>query len=413
MILNFFELQLTQEKIYSLQEVLQQIPLGDTDEEKFLLNLEKDAVTALVEDLKKSISTYNQIIHDYKNLDVPIGEVFQNPEKLLYMRVANNVSQESIAQLLSMTIEEVKRQEDQLYENLNPEQITKIYTYIKEVVRQADSLDWNLFPIREIQQRKWVDFTGIDDSLHLIKEWFITAFGSSGYEMALHRKSTFKERLANNYGLLAWQAAVLNKAKRICSQEYPAVFEMNDKSWVSELVKLSMLDNGPIAAQKFLLTKGIVLIIEEHLPQTYLDGAVMFIPNSKIPVIGMTLRHDRLDNFWFVLLHELGHIFLHLNNDRLCIIDEDVDGETSENTIEREADEFALSGLISPSNWESCMSRFIHDDLVLEQESQQFNIHPSILAGRIRKEEKDYRLFNKFVGHAKVRVLFEEINSDS
>ena len=30
------------------------------------------------------------------------------------------------------------------------------------------------------------------------------------------------------------------------------------------------------------------------------------------PVIGLTLRYDRLDNFWFVLLHELGHVFLHL-----------------------------------------------------------------------------------------------------
>ncbi|NJL20730.1 MAG: hypothetical protein HC895_07860 [Leptolyngbyaceae cyanobacterium SM1_3_5] len=46
-----------------------------------------------------------------------------------------------------------------------------------------------------------------------------------------------------------------------------------------------------------------------HLPQTYLDGAALLLPDGT-PVVALTLRYDRIDNFWFVLLHELGHILL-------------------------------------------------------------------------------------------------------
>ena len=51
--------------------------------------------------------------------------------------------------------------------------------------------------------------------------------------------------------------------------------------------------------------------IARHLPGTYLDGAAMLSAFSQ-PVVALTLRYDRLDNFWFVLFHELAHVFLHL-----------------------------------------------------------------------------------------------------
>ena len=65
---------------------------------------------------------------------------------------------------------------------------------------------------------------------------------------------------------------------------------------------------GPVKARELLASKGVTLIIERHLPGTYLDGAAMLAENGN-PVIGLTLRHDRLDNFWFVLFHELSARF--------------------------------------------------------------------------------------------------------
>src|SRR3546814_7105056 len=61
-----------------------------------------------------------------------------------------------------------------------------------------------------------------------------------------------------------------------------------------------------------LNSAGVRVVVERHLPKTYLDGAAMLL-DGKDAIIALTLRHDRLDNFWFVLFHELGHIVRHRN----------------------------------------------------------------------------------------------------
>ena len=55
----------------------------------------------------------------------------------------------------------------------------------------------------------------------------------------------------------------------------------------------------------------IALEYVPHLPRTHLDGAALKSHEGR-PVIGLTLRYDRIDNFWFTLLHELAHVGLHL-----------------------------------------------------------------------------------------------------
>jgi Zn-dependent peptidase ImmA (M78 family) len=44
--------------------------------------------------------------------------------------------------------------------------------------------------------------------------------------------------------------------------------------------------------------------------------------DDMFPVIALTLRYDRLDNFWFVLFHELAHIVLHIGSEFSIIFDD-------------------------------------------------------------------------------------------
>ena len=62
-------------------------------------------------------------------------------------------------------------------------------------------------------------------------------------------------------------------------------------------------------------------------------------------VIGVTLRHDRIDNFWFTLLHEFAHVCCHLSEDRQVILDDLEVG--SDDGIEAQADAFASDALNS------------------------------------------------------------------
>ena len=88
-----------------------------------------------------------------------------------------------------------------------------------------------------------------------------------------------------------------------------------DADLLNQVARLSPAANGPRKAVEFLAEQGIAVEIVPHLPRTHLDGAAMKSAGGR-PVIGLTLRYDRIDNFWWVLMHELAHVVKHLPQDR-------------------------------------------------------------------------------------------------
>jgi len=193
-------------------------------------------------------------------------------------------------------------------------------------------------------------------------------------------------------------------AQRMHEEDAIKPFELND-TWLSELPRLTRRKDGPRQARDLLAERGIALVIERHLPGTYLDGAAMLSAFSQ-PVVALTLRYDRLDNFWFVLLHELAHVFLHLTQGlRFDFFDEE-DGDKTDR-IEQEADDFALSALIPEAAWEQCLSRFVLTEEAVMTDAENLGIDASIIAGRIRKERNDYTLLTRLVGQDAVRKQLE------
>ena len=154
---------------------------------------------------------------------------------------------------------------------------------------------------------------------------------------------------------------------------------------------------------------GIRIVIEQHIEGTHLDGAALLLDQT-FPVITLTLRYDRLDNFWFVLLHELAHVYLHLNVDHDAIFD-DLDASTLDE-FEKEADEFALNAMVSASVWKKSLARFSPSDKTIVAQAKSMNVHPALIAGRIRRETGKYHLFNNLIGLGEVRKYFlNELNN--
>jgi len=114
----------------------------------------------------------------------------------------------------------------------------------------------------------------------------------------------------NRYALLAWQCRVLMLAESQSLERTYAESTITE-DWLKNLAKESRFEDGPHQAAEYLARSGIPLVVEPHLPQTYLNGTALLLPVGR-PVIGLTLRYDRLDNFWFVLFHELAHVVKHL-----------------------------------------------------------------------------------------------------
>ena len=415
MILNSFEFNLTEQKIEKIKATIFEVDKkkSDTSVSHILLKIELNSLYALLNDLVEKRDYYLEISESFKNKSPIREDTLKFPEKLVYMRIANDVSQEEIANILRTNVEEVKRQEAYLNKNLDVISLLKINDYLKEKISNnldanISQVSWDKFPVKEMSRRGWLP-SGDSDPINYIKELVIDIFGNGRYEVALHRKFSFNGNFPSEYSLFAWQIQVLKKAKEITKRSEVPQFS-KDSSWINQLVRISTDPKGPLKAQEFLLSKGIILIVEPHLPSTYLDGAAMLLPNTSTPVIALTLRHDRLDNFWFVLLHELGHVFLHLNDERIAIFDEDVGMTTDQ--IEIEADNFALNNLIPAEKWDICMCRFYLNEATLKEDAENFNVHPSIIAGRIRKENNNYQIFNEQVGLKQVRKLFWDNNYD-
>lgn len=144
------------------------------------------------------------------------------------------------------------------------------------------------------------------------------------------------------------------------------------------------------------------MIIEARLDQTHLDGAA-FLTEGGLPVIGLTLRMNRLDNFWFTLFHELGHVLRHLNAEHVSIFDSDIDSQRTER-IEREADRFALDTLIPPEKWEKV--RGLHYAKDIRAAASTHRVGAAVIAGRLRREANDYRKHPTLVGQGKARRAF-------
>lgn len=268
---------------------------------------------------------------------------------------------------------------------------------------------WERFPLKEMARRKYFGNQVVTSTnLNAVMEDFFHPIASPAQIMGMLRKTYYVRSLSHMdmSSLFAWSAQVVKTAKTI--RDIPG-YKNNtiNLDFMQKLSKLSVASDGPIQAQDFLRKSGVALIIEPHFPQTYLDGAT-FLKETKNPVIGLTLRHDRLDNFWFTLMHELAHIYLHSSNDVESYYD-DLDKLDPENTQESKADDLAGEALVPKGTWENSPAKLIPSPIAAESLARELGVHVAVVAGKMRHEGNNYQYLNKIVNQEKVRKYFKEI----
>ena len=181
-----------------------------------------------------------------------------------------------------------------------------------------------------------------------------------------------------------------------------------DENFLFYVAHLSWREKGPRFAQEFLAEKGIALVILPSLPQTKLDGAAM-LDQEGAPVIGLTIRHDRLDSFWFTLVHELVHASKHLPEKDIAITDESVEDGNDDDSKEAEANRLARETFIPRSLWKRNEAFLRPSFETIHALADKLHISPAIVAGRLRREKTGYGAFGKLVGYNQVRKLFPEV----
>ena len=265
------------------------------------------------------------------------------------------------------------------------------------------------FPWREMVNRIWLDDRPNlrDYAENMFRALEDRAGGQGVMTPALLRENGHRRMNAktNHYALWAWCLRVLGNANENAPQSHyePGIV---DETFMREVAQCSTTADGPLKAREYLANHGIALVVEKHLKNTYLDGAVLRLGDGR-PVIGLTLRYDRIDNFWFTLMHELAHVSRHLEDNGNTAFFDDLDLKES-SRIEKEADEMAENALIPPELWKFSAASVNPTPMAVYELSQRAEVHMAVAAGRVRYAHNNYRLLSQFVGKGEVGRLFEE-----
>ncbi len=264
----------------------------------------------------------------------------------------------------------------------------------KEKIVEQKSLIYNNIDVPELKKKGWLSSSvniiesikrilGIDNNNYNFKNFF-------NMELSVHfRKTTEKEQNKNHIKL--W----VEMSRRISEEFYKNNNNFDKIRLVDSVKKLHEYSNKKNGVTEFieLLNKhGVTFFVLSHLSKTYIDGASFFSKTN--PVIVYTNRYDRLDNFWFVIAHELGHIVKHIKNknDFFCDDLENID----DSIIEKEADDFALKLLKK----EEIITYFQNYKRIYENDirkcSKDININPSIIVGILQYQNiLSYKYHNK------------------
>lgn len=276
-----------------------------------------------------------------------------------------------------------------------------------DISEDLEYQNWDDRLIAEMDARGYfgsVSLRGIS-RIELLRDFF-SSIGSPAQIVGMLRKSNYRSSpLTNKHALSAWATRVFQKAKKMKVQKKYRHGTI-DLAFMQELARLSIKDKGPVLAQEYLKKNGIILVIEPHFSKTYLDGATILIDKDN-PIIGLTLRHDRLDNFWFTLMHEVAHIALHYGQDISLFYDEfeDIKG-LNIGPKEKEADNLASEALVPSNKWEISPAKLIPSSIAAGSLAKELGVHIAIIAGKIRYEGGKWVYLNNIVGKEKVRKYF-------
>lgn len=213
------------------------------------------------------------------------------------------------------------------------------------------------------------------------------------YSQATYARFRKSDKLSiDKVNLVGWIKLVYYKASQMKVQS----FDIRKQSELLAELKVTFNRNTETISKTIetLARYGIKLIVQTHPEKCAVDGVSFWSQGN--PAIGITIRHKRIDNFAFTIMHELGHIFLHLiNNNTAEFIDLEKDDtpEHKKSKEEKEANKFSRNTLINKDDWEN----FIEDNPYFDQNSiisfaNKMKIHPSIVFGRYCFEKNNFQI---------------------
>ncbi|MDX2242849.1 MAG: HigA family addiction module antitoxin [Leptolyngbyaceae cyanobacterium bins.302] len=255
------------------------------------------------------------------------------------------------------------------------------------------SLLYQLLPIQEMFRRFWIKPTNSTDELEqeVCKFLGITSLDDYPKQIGVNFRYT-SSRKPEAKAQIAW----VKRVQQLAKQQTVAKYDREAlKTAIPELLNYSVEAEAVSRVIPFVADLGVRFVIVPHLPKTYIDGAAFYVDDQlDQPALALTLRYDRIDAFWFNLMHELAHI---VSGHQGIILDNMEDGDINEQ--EREANQKARDWLIDPNAFEGFVQSAAptFPKAKIERFADSQGRHPGIILGRVQREYKGYQYLRKLL----------------
>lgn len=251
------------------------------------------------------------------------------------------------------------------------------------------------FPVREMLARGWLQPSSEPD---VIEAQVLQFYGISSLEEPPRLAFAARKGVSGSVDepdlsqiQLAWLYRAYHVARAMPAREY------SERKLRDALPRLHSLMSEPEEVRNapgILEECGVRFVVVEPIPGSKIDGVCFWLElHRPQPVIGMTLRYDRIDNFWFVLRHEIEHV---LRRDALSVDDMDAQGDDLP-AQESAANEAAGAFCVPPEEMEDFILRVqpIFSERRIWGFAQAMGVHPGIVVGQLQKRLGRYNIFRK------------------
>jgi len=261
----------------------------------------------------------------------------------------------------------------------------------------SQSIEWaKKFPIAKMVEKGWIEKCKTwEEKTNALLSFFSFASDKAweDYYCSQELRTAFRislKQVKDPYSVSAW----LRKGD-IDIKETKIAKEYNKKTLESLLPKMRdiMLEQPEDFFKQLhdvCFDAGVILIHTPCLTNAPISGATRWF--GDIPLIQISCRFKRNDNFWFTFFHELGHIILHGKKD---VFLEFENGENKyDYSKEHEANEFAKEMTFSKELENKFLIDYeiTHDDII--SFANKYRVHPSLIVGRL--QHKDIIKYNQF-----------------
>ncbi|MER9708694.1 HigA family addiction module antitoxin [Mesorhizobium sp. M0213] len=265
------------------------------------------------------------------------------------------------------------------------------------------------FPVRDMIRRGWIQ-DGEASLLQLQMSRFFEAANEDRLgDIAFAAKRTHYDAAPPHQ--LAW----VFRVRQLARQMEVETFSTEKLRALLPKLRSLMVDPEAVASVPSLLAGcGVRLVVVEVLPNAKIDGVCTWLDDAS-PVIGMSTLYDRLDNFWFVLRHEIEHVLQGHGKQSIGMVDHltgesanDANGEADEETVANTAAaDFCVPSAKMSSFYARKHPYFSERDVV--GFAALMAVHPAIVVGQLQKRMKRFDYLRKYQVPVRGHLLKEAI----